>query len=278
MQTLSFSEPEKPSLPKAKKSFGQNFLIDGSIVNKIVEAADIQKGETVFEIGPGTGLLTDALVRAGARVIAIELDHDLVAPLKEKFGDAIELIEGDVLKMDVNRLIGDSKTFKLVANIPYNITSQIIERFLSREPRPTRMVLMVQKEVADRILAKPPQMSLLSVVSQIYAECSRVTNVKAGSFRPIPKVDSTVVRFDLVSSPLQRGDRGGSDFSEQVIHFAKIGFSSPRKQLQNNLSSGLQKTSEEIKTALASLGLNPQIRAESLTIQDWERLEKKFAK
>lgn len=292
MQTLSFSEPEKPSLPKAKKSFGQNFLIDGSVVNKIVEAADIQKGETVLEIGPGTGLLTDALVRAGARVIAIELDHDLIAPLKEKFGDKIELIEGDVLKMDVSRIISGminsrdgldrplhvhANAFKLVANIPYNITSQIIERFLSHEPRPTRMILMVQKEVADRILAKPPQMSLLSVVSQIYAECSRVTNVKAGSFRPIPKVDSAVVQFDL-SLPLRGRVGEGVAHSEQVIHFAKIGFSSPRKQLQNNLSSGLQKTSEEIKTALASLDLNPQIRAESLTIRDWERLEKLFAK
>ena len=265
MQTLSFSDKEKPSLPKAKKSFGQNFLIDGSVVNKIVAAATIQKGETVLEIGPGTGLLTDALVRAGAKVIAIELDHDLIAPLTEKFGDKIELIEGDVLKMRSLPVL--DKQFKLIANIPYNITSLIIERFLCHEPRPTRMVLMVQKEVADRILAKPPRMSLLSLVSQIYADCSRVVPVKAGSFRPIPKVDSAVVQFDL------KFDGQETEQKEKIIRFAKVGFSSPRKQLQNNLSGGLQRTSEDVKKALESVGLNPQIRAEGLTLEDWIHLE-----
>lgn len=257
-------------LPRAKKSFGQNFLIDDSVVKKIIEAADIQKGETVLEIGPGTGLLTGALVAAGAHVVAIELDHDLIQPLKEKFGDSIELIEGDVLKMDVNRIIDDSRAFKLVANIPYNITSSVIERFLSHNPRPTRMILMVQKEVADRILAKPPHMSLLSVVSQFYAYCSRVTNVKAGSFRPIPKVDSAVVRFDLRASPTCNG------VEERIIRLAKLGFSHPRKQLQNNLSAYLAPS--KIKTIMESMCLNPKIRAEELTIEDWIYLNRFLSK
>ncbi len=267
-------------LPHAKKSLGQNFLIDASVVKKIIEAAGIQKGEKVLEIGPGTGLLTEALVAAGAQVIAIELDHDLIQPLKEKFGDRIELIEGDVLSPLLNHSIIQSLnhfSYKLIANIPYNITSQIIERFLSHEPRPTQMILMVQKEVADRILAKPPQMSLLSIVSQIYAECSRVTNVKAGSFRPIPKVDSAVVKFDLGDQGVVAIEKTLHVATEKTIHLAKIGFSSPRKQLQNNLSGGLHRSSEEIKTALESIGLNPKIRAEGLTVHDWECLRDKLS-
>ena len=257
------------SLPHAKKSFGQNFLIDTSAVKKIVEAAEIQKGETVLEIGPGTGLLTEALVAAGAKVVAIELDHDLIAPLTEKFGDAIELTEGDVLSM--RSLPVSDRGFKLIANIPYNITSPILEKFLAHGPHPTRMILMVQKEVADRILANPPQMSLLSVVCQLYADCSRVTNVKAGSFRPVPKVDSSVVRFDLQNESTAEGND-----QEKVIRVAKCGFSSPRKQLQNNLASAFKKEAAEVKEILSSIGLNPQIRAEGLTIQNWIDLAEKF--
>ena len=256
------------SLPHAKKSFGQNFLIDTSAVKKIVEAAEIQKWETVLEIGPGTGLLTEALVAAGAKIVAIELDHDLIAPLTEKFGDSVELIEGDVLSM--RTLPVENRKFKLIANIPYNITSPILEKFLAYGPHPTRMILMVQKEVADRILANPPKMSLLSVVCQLYADCSRVTNVKAGSFRPVPKVDSSVVKFDLVDSTKLSNP-------ESVIHVAKCGFSSPRKQLQNNLASAFKKEAAEVKEILVSIGLNPQIRAEGLTIQNWIELSEKFA-
>ena len=257
-------------------------MIDTSAVDKIIVAAEIQKGETVLEIGPGTGLLTEALVRAGAHVIAVELDHDLIEPLREKFGDTIELIEGDVLAMRSIPVV-DGK-FKLIANIPYNITSPIIEKFLSHAPHPTRMILMVQKEVADRILAAPPKMSLLSVVCQLYATCSRVTNVKAGSFRPVPKVDSAVVKFDLTNLfplPLQRGGSGRgqsrSDLQhEQVIHIAKCGFSNPRKQLQNNLASALKMTAEHVKEILVSIGLNPLIRAEGLTISQWIALADKI--
>ena len=215
-------------------------------------------------------MLTEALVAAGAKVVAIELDHDLIVPLTEKFGDAIELIEGDVLSM--RSLPVSDRGFKLIANIPYNITSPILEKFLAHGPHPTRMILMVQKEVADRILANPPQMSLLSVVCQLYADCSRVTNVKAGSFRPVPKVDSSVVRFDLHASlsPPVKGEYEG------VIRVAKCGFSSPRKQLQNNLASAFKKEAAEVKEILSSIGLNPQIRAEGLTIQNWIDLAEKF--
>jgi 16S rRNA (adenine1518-N6/adenine1519-N6)-dimethyltransferase len=255
-------------LPRAKKSYGQNFLIDQSVVDKILVAADLKKGERVLEIGPGTGLLTQALVGSKAHVIAVELDHDLIEPLVKHFGDKIELIEGDILRIE--KLPVEDRNYKLIANIPYNITSPIIEKFLTQSPRPSRMILMVQREVADRILAKPPQMSLLSVVCQLYADCTRVVNVKAGSFRPIPKVDSAVVQFDLKPSP--------HPFAERVITLAKVGFISRRKQLHHNLLPYLRNvkpetTTEEIKSLFTSIGHDPRVRAENLTLEDWVKLD-----
>ncbi len=279
--------------PHAKKSFGQNFLVDKTVVEKIIKAADIQKGETVLEIGPGTGVLTQALVDAGAHVIAVELDKEFFPALLEKFGDTIELIHGDILQMDILPLLykegvggwsqSDDANFKLIANIPYNITSPIIERFLSHSPRPSRMVLMVQKEVADRILAKPPDMSLLSVVCQIYADCTKVATVKAGAFRPIPKVDSAVVRFDLKPHGGARGKgqgvrEEGGDEREAVIAIAKAGFFSKRKQLHNNLSSSLKIDTITTRKLLIAAHLDPKLRAENLTVQDWVRLHQVLKK
>lgn len=261
-------------LPRAKKSFGQNFLQDASVLRKIVEAAEIVPGEAVLEIGPGTGALTQALVDAGARVIAVEADHDLIAPLHEKFGDRIELIEGDVLALDLThtlsltrRGVASAVSFKLVANIPYNITSPILERFLAHEPRPSRMVLMVQKEVADRMTAKPGEMGLLSVVCQLYAACKKACNVPRGAFRPIPKVDSAVVRLDLKAN-------AQCPEPESVIKLAKAGFSHPRKQLHGNLAAGGFGTSERVKGALASAGLDARARAEALSVDEWVALAK----
>ncbi|MBI2474977.1 ribosomal RNA small subunit methyltransferase A [Candidatus Uhrbacteria bacterium] len=249
-------------LPRAKKSFGQNFLVDKTAVQKIIQAAEIKKGETVFEIGPGTGTLTQALVDTGARVIAIETDKDLIAPLQKRFGNRIELIHGDTLS-DLSVLSDLSDlSFKLVANIPYNITSPILERFLTTSPRPSRMILMVQKEVADRITAKPPKMSLLSIVCQIYAKCKRIAIVKAGAFRPIPKVDSAIIRLDLY----KQSHPGLHDVDpETIIALAKRGFSSKRKQLKTNLGF-------DFEEKLKQLGLDPKIRAEGLTVENWINL------
>ncbi len=255
-------------MPRAKKHFGQNWLIDETVVKKMIEAAQIQAGETVLEVGPGTGVLTQALVDAGARVTAVEADTSLIGPLRDKFGDAIELIEGDVLSSSYNL---PSTTYKLIANIPYNITSDLLRRFLTQEPRPTRLVIMVQKEVADRIVAIPPDMSLLSVVCQVYAQCRRVANVPAGAFRPIPKVDSAIVRLDVslkpTTYPLQ---------PESVIALAKLGFSSRRKQLHGNLKSLLGIDSQQVKKALEGLELATTVRAEELSVENWIELASKL--
>jgi len=249
------------SLPRAKKSFGQNFLVDRSVVKKIVAAAEIIPGETVLEIGPGTGILTQALVDADARVIAVEADRDLIGPLRDTFGSQITLIEGDILSLPATSYKLPA-SYKLIANIPYNITSEILFRFLTQEPRPSKMVLMVQREVADRIAAKPPDMSLLSVVCQLYADVKKVANVPKGAFRPSPKVDSAVISLVLQPTPYSRQP-------ESVIKLAKAGFSHRRKQLHGNLASARIASSPVVKEALARLGLPPTARAENLRVQDW---------
>lgn len=253
-------------LPRAKKSFGQNWLVDETVVQKIIEAAEIVSGETILEVGPGTGVLTKALVAAGARVIAVEADKSLIAPLREKFVDTIELIHGDILSWSFTQPQAEAcgYRYKLVANIPYNITSDLLRHFLTKQPKPSRMILMLQSEVADRIIAQPPHMSLLSVVCQIYAQCRCVVKVPAGAFRPISKVDSAVVRLDLhpMSSFTQIDP-------EEVIAVARLGFSSPRKQLHGNLKGVRRKGSSAVKEALQHLGLPPTARAEALTVENW---------
>lgn len=257
----------RKSMPRAKKSFSQNWLIDKSVVRKIVEAAAIKKGEAVLEIGPGRGVLTEALVQAGAKVTAVEADKDLIEPLHQMFGHKIQLVRADILSADLNQLGLEDGKYKLVANLPYNITSAILEKFLSQAPKPSRLVVMVQKEVADRIVAKPPKMSLLSVACQIYAEGRKIVKVPAKSFRPAPKVDSSVVGLDLVKP------RKGVD-PEAVIALAKIGFSARRKQLQKNLSEAQIEDSPSIKQALQNLKLDPRVRAENLTVDNWINLYK----
>ena len=269
-------------LPKAKKQFGQNFLKDKGIVLKIIKAAEIVPGETVLEIGPGTGILTEALVAAGARVIAVEADRDLISPLREKFGDSIELVEGDIISLHRSiapSLHDSSRPYKLVANIPYNITSKILETFLTSKTPPTRMVLMVQLEVADRIAAAPPDMSLLSVVCQAYADVKKVFNVSRTAFKPSPNVDSAVVRLDLYNDarrppltppPYEEGKRVDP---EKIIRLAKIGFSSRRKQLHRNLSASTIATSAAVKDALTKIGLPPEARAETLSVHNWIQLD-----
>lgn len=248
---------------QAKKSFGQHFLKNPGVVRAIIEATEIVLGETVLEIGPGTGVLTEALVEAGAHVVAVEADRDLIEPLKERFGDAIELFHADALlvALDVPKVV--ASPYKLVSNLPYNVGTEIIERFLRSPFPPSRFIVMVQKEVGDRMLAQPGEMSLLSVAIQLYAKPSRVIRVSPGSFVPPPKVDSLVVRLDpqcLCDDP------------EPVIALAKIGFSAKRKQLHRNLADAGVAKSENIKAWLEMKKYPPTARAQELRAGDWVEL------
>jgi 16S rRNA (adenine1518-N6/adenine1519-N6)-dimethyltransferase len=280
---------------RAKKSFGQNFLTD----KNIVIAAGVKPDDVVLEIGPGRGILTAALLGAGAEVIAVELDDDLIQPLSKLFPLSRDsrvggqgwgyLIHGDILKDEVwiriRKLIGRKK-YQVVANIPYNITSPILETLFRVNPRPERLTLMVQREVADRILAKPPKMSVLSVACQLYSEGKKLFQVSRGSFYPIPKVDSTVIRLDLrnplpfgegqgerLKFPIRRaegqGEGSGEGLEEAVLKIVKAGFSARRKQLHGNLSKQNICSSQQVKDILKSLGLDEKSRAENLTVDDW---------
>ncbi len=270
-------------LPKAKKSYGQNFLADRGVLKKIIAAAELEPGEMVLEIGPGTGILTEALLNAGANVVAVEADPELAALMRKNFGNRITLVEGDVMNLSRDpspptsaklwRVRMTDGGFKIVANIPYNITSALLEKFLTNDPRPSRMVLMVQREVADRITAKPGEMSVLAVMCQLYASCKKIANVSAGAFRPTPKVDSAILRLDVRPLPLFKGELEGVTVDpETIIALAKAGFASRRKQLHGNLARAGFGKSEKIKETLADLGLRPDIRAEDLSLDDWVRL------
>lgn len=250
---------------KAKKSFGQHFLKSADIISAIVKAAEIKKGETVLEIGPGTGALTSALLDAGARVIAVEADRDLIQPLKDKFGDRLDLICGDALRFNPSDYLlsafgGQATSYKLIANLPYNVASEILEKFFKEQSSPSRMVVMVQKEVGERILAKPGDMSVLSVAAQIYNDARRIVEVPPSAFNPRPKVDSLVVRLDRNLK---------CDEPEKVIALAKAGFSSRRKQLHKNFNDKGILPSQAVKKWLAGRGLSETARAQELSVDDW---------
>jgi 16S rRNA (adenine1518-N6/adenine1519-N6)-dimethyltransferase len=261
--------------PRPKKRFGQHFLSDPSILNRIVDAADIGPGETVIEIGPGRGALTAALAERGARVVAIEIDRDLVPLLQERFEDAgaVRVVEGDILEADIGALAGVAPpsgatsdrrgAYVVVANLPYNIAAPVLRRLLETAVPPARIVVMVQREVAEAIVARPGRMGLLSVATQVYGEPSLVMHVAPGAFSPPPNVESSVVRIDVAPQP--RVDAPLDAF----FRIVRAGFGNPRKQLRNSLSFGLHVKQEVIDAALARAGIDVTLRPQVLSLDDW---------
>lgn len=240
---------------------GQNFLINPRILQKIIETADLQN-DIVLEVGPGLGTLTQELSKKAKKVIAIEKDKQMVEALKETLKDFknVEIIQGDILKQNLN-----FKNYKVVANIPYYLTSPLIRVLLESANPPEEIVLMIQKEVAQRITAQPPKMNLLAVSIQFYAKIKIVSYISKESFWPEPKVDSAIIKIDNIKK-IKKTDQ------KRFFKIVKAGFSSPRKQLANNLSKKLKINKREIKSALTECGFNPQARAESLRIEDWRNL------
>ena len=376
---------------KPNKLLGQNFLRDKNVLNKIIAAANLTKDDLALEVGPGLGVLTRALARQAGRVVAVEKDKALVKILKEKFRAIpnVKIVEGDVLKINIPNILrchskfreesrgceatrateqsdssptvqNDNRSdYKIVANIPYYLTSRLIRLFLESANPPLLMVLMLQKEVAERICAQPPQMSLLAVSVQFYADAKIIASVSKKSFWPQPKVDSAIIRItprpkinnachpdpavagkgsprlgrgrafardsssrqggtqnDKIKgikpqSPAAAGDskkeypnrspafagRGifhntlvfclrsddmpaGASSSlvkienEHFFRVVKAGFSQPRKQLINNLSQGLKIDRAQIDAVLKKIGLKPEQRAETLSVEDWVKLAK----
>jgi 16S rRNA (adenine1518-N6/adenine1519-N6)-dimethyltransferase len=252
----------------AKKSLGQNFLVDEHALCKVVESADVSREDFVLEVGAGLGSLTRHLADTADQVIAVELDKRFMEPLHEVLHSFpnCRVIQGDILKLNSSDLIS-APDYLVVANIPYYITSAVIRHLLEAPNKPRRVVLTIQKEVAQRICAEPGEMSLLALGVQVYGKPWVAARIAAGSFFPVPDVDSAVVRIDLYPEPLIPAAQ-----LEQFFRLAKAGFSQKRKTLRNSLSGGLGWSPVETESLLRSAGIDPQRRAETLSIDEWGKI------
>lgn len=251
---------------KAKKSLGQNFLKSESVLKKIVEAGEVTKKDTVLEIGPGKGALTEHLLEAAGLVVAIEKDNSLYEFLKEKFAQEIEsgkfrLLNEDILEVEMKEY--GIKDYKILANIPYNITGAILKKFLTAEKQPQMMVLMVQHEVATRILARDAKESLLSVSVKAYGSPKMITKVDKRYFSPAPKVNSAVIKISNINRDIFNTNHTKEDKFWEVV---RAGFAHKRKKLSGNLKNLIKKEqfeeNKEVKTLFEK-------RAEDLTLFDW---------
>jgi 16S rRNA (adenine1518-N6/adenine1519-N6)-dimethyltransferase len=260
---------------RARKGLGQHFLIDEEVLGLIISTAHLTPEDIVVEVGPGLGVLTKELSQHAGRVIAVELDDKLAALLKESLSSVknVTIINEDVLKIDPSALLQELKTeipsagYKVVANLPYYITSPVLRHFLEATIKPQSMVIMVQKEVAEEITAKPGRMSLLSIGVQLYGSPMIVAQVPAKSFYPVPAVDSALLKVVPYSQPpVEISD------TEGFFRLVRAGFSQARKQLANSLSQGLGISKEEGLALLARGQIDPQRRAESLSIEEWAHL------
>ncbi|HMU91485.1 MAG TPA: 16S rRNA (adenine(1518)-N(6)/adenine(1519)-N(6))-dimethyltransferase RsmA [Anaerolineales bacterium] len=253
---------------RADKSLGQNFLQDSSALEKIARAAEIQGDDCVLEIGPGLGSLTRYLAASAQKVTAVELDPDLLAPLRAVLSpyQNVNVIHGDILKLNISEII-EQPDYLVAANIPYNITSAIIRHLLESTPKPRRVVLTIQKEVAERICAAPGDLSLLALSVQVYGRPSIAAKIPAGAFHPVPKVDSAILRIDIHKEPLIPAELLNTFFK-----LIKAGFSQKRKTLRNSLSSGLHIPPHEAESMLTAAGIDFMRRAETLSIEEWRRL------
>ena len=275
-----------------KKFLGQNFLISKNILRKIVQAAEISKKDTILEVGPGIGNLTIELAKelakkvhpikslrskfnGAGKVIAVEKDKRMIEILKDVLKSSnvrnVQIVKGDILKLEPRTF--NLKIYKLVANIPYYLTSRLIRKFLEEKRKPKLMILMVQKEVAQRICSKPPNMNLLAVSVQFYAKPKILFYVSKNCFWPRPKVGSAIIRMVPRKSAYS--------ISVDPLLFFKIvkaGFSQPRKQLANNLSKGLKLNKKKARNWLLENEIDPSQRAETLRIGDWLKLTKNWCK
>lgn len=265
------------NITKPRKRFAQHWLQSEEALSKIVAAAELQTGDRILEIGPGTGILTRRLLPSAEAVIAVEIDRDLCKKLVKSFGneDNFLLLQGDILELDLDDVLTSFPKFqnsnKVVANIPYNITGPILERLLGRISHPAKtnyesIVLLIQKEVADRLVATPGHKAFgaLSVGIQYLASCEIICSVPAKAFYPPPKVDSAVVRLRPRKYPTIPQN---PKYLETLV---KIGFAQKRKMLKNNLKSLIEP--DRLNQILEQFHINPQVRAEDLTIENWIEL------
>jgi len=256
---------------KPKKSLGQNFLVNEKIYQFIVGETAPQKDEIIIEVGPGEGILTEYLAKSGAQIIAIEKDSRLVPILKEKFKEQknVIIVEKDILKFSPQNYKLETGNYKLVGNIPYYLTSHLLRIVLEDWPKPKLILFMVQKEVAQRMVAKVPDMNLLALSVQFFAEVKIIKNVSKGNFRPAPKVDSALVKI----IPKDHFDHDKL-FQKNFFKLAQAAFQNKRKQILNSLVHNLKLDKVFTTQKLTEAKINPSRRPESLNLEEWEKLTK----
>jgi 16S rRNA (adenine1518-N6/adenine1519-N6)-dimethyltransferase len=253
------------------RGLSQSFLTDPYVVRDIIAAAELKPSDEVLEVGPGLGILTRALLAVAGRVMAVELDRKLAELLPHLVAPSgkLEVIEGDVLKLDFDARFPNG--YKVVANLPYHITSPVLRRVLTARRKPELMVIMVQKEVAERISAQPGDTSLISMMAQLYARVSLVRLVEASSFYPAPKVDSAVLKLETYDRLPE-----GVDDPEAVLKVVAAGFSRRRKQLHNSLSESLWFPAGGVFEVLEAAGIDPARRAQTLSLEEWIALYRAY--
>jgi 16S rRNA (adenine1518-N6/adenine1519-N6)-dimethyltransferase len=250
---------------RPNKRLGQNFLLDETALQRVIDASGLTTQDDVLEIGPGLGSLTRLLAIHARAVVAVELDEGLLPPLQEVIDPYhnVTIHQGDILAYDPVQLMG-SGGYLVIANIPYYITSAVIRHLLESKAPPQRLVLTVQREVAERICATPGDMSLLALSVQVYGAPRVMGRIPAGAFYPVPQVDSAIVRVDLFQEPVL-----DPAVRSTFFRLAKAGFSQKRKKLRNALAGGMHWSPDQASTVLQSAGIDPQRRAETLSLEEW---------
>jgi 16S rRNA (adenine1518-N6/adenine1519-N6)-dimethyltransferase len=264
---------------RPKKRLGQNFLVDTAALERIASAAELSPEDVVVEVGAGLGTLTAILARQAGAVLAVEVDEQLADILREEVAVLanVEIIQADILEfpnLPASRVPLSHMGYKVVGNLPYHITSALLRRFLEGKPRPRVIVVTVQREVAERIVASPGEMSLLAVSVQFYGQPRIVARIKAGAFYPPPQVDSAVVRIDVYP---EAGALLNAEIREQdFFRLVRAGFSQKRKMLRNSLSAGLALSSPHVEEVLECAGIDPRRRPQTLSLEEWARLACSF--
>ena len=255
----------------ARKRLSQSFLTDSYVVRDIITAAELQPTDEVLEVGPGLGVLTRELVKVSRRVVAVELDRDLarLLPALVPAPDRLEVVQADILEFDVSSAFPGR--YKVVANLPYHISSPVLRKLLTARNRPTLMVVMVQREVAERMVAGPGNTSLLSIMVQLYSRVSIVRHVSPAQFYPPPKVESTVVKLEVYDRPPV-----DVDDPEALLRLVSAGFSRRRKQIHNALSDSMWFPPGGVFQVLEAAGIDPTRRAQTLSLEEWARLYRAY--
>lgn len=255
---------------RPRRSAGQHFLLDQQVVADLLAGADVGLTDIVLEIGAGLGMVTEALAEQAGRVVAVELDRTLAGWLKKRFeaNRRVAVVHYDILKLQLPDYVRDGQ-YKVVASLPFNVTSLILRNFLEHAPRPTVVSLLVQKEVAERVVARPGAMSLLSVSVQYFGVPDIVRLVPKELFWPEPKVDGAILHIEVKSLP-PVSER------QKFFHLARVGFSARRKMLYHNLAAGLRKDPAEVKAAVRAVGLDERCRAQEVSVEEWLDLAKKL--